>query len=198
VCKSNRSGQAKVFTAEQLELFLAQLNEKYALLAEVLYYSAGRVGEISQLRVRNINIAEELIVIEKSLTKTKVSRTVPMHPRVISDLKKWIAQHNLDKDDFVFFTQSRNMPHLKKGEKSVGTAMIDRAFRTAFDFAGMKGFSTHSFRRSRLTHLLKMGWHLREIMDISDHKTLASLQKYLDSDRDETHSKYRDLMKQEH
>ena len=121
---------------------------------------------------------------------------VPIHPRVLDELDRWIRQHQLDSDDFVFFTDSTNTKY-SKGEKCVSTQSVDQFFRKTFDWIGIVGGSTHSFRRSRLTHLLENGWNLREIMDISGHKNLASLQQYLDSDRKVTHQKYREMFDQE-
>ncbi|QNI46542.1 phage integrase [Synechococcus sp. WH 8101] len=53
-------------------------------------------------------------------------------------------------------------------------------------------------RRSRLTHLhIEESWSLREIMNISGHRNLMSLQQYLDSDRRQTFDKYRELFVKE-
>jgi len=196
MCKTNRSGKAAVISQDQLEHLCSNLPLKYSILAELLYFSAGRVREITTLRVRNINIKDELVVIEKSSTKTKETRSVPMHPRVIEELKSWIKSNELTTDDYIFFTDSRNTKY-KKGEKPLSTQSVDQYFRKAFDWIGVEGASTHSFRRSRLTHLLHKGWNLRSIMDISGHKNLVSLQQYLDSDRKESFTKYRELFKEE-
>jgi len=161
-----------------------------------LYYSAGRVKEITTTRVRNLNFKEGMITLEKSSTKTKETRQVPIHPRVMDDLNQWIKTKGLKEDDFVFYTESKNTK-FRAGEKPVSTQSVDQFFRKAFDWNGITGASTHSFRRSRLTHLLKKGWNLREIMDISGHKNLVSLQQYLDSDKKESFEKYRQMFDEE-
>lgn len=196
MCKTNRSGKAACLTTTQLESFYSNLPVKYSLLAELLYFSAGRVKEITTIKVRNVNLKEGSITIEKSSTKTKETRTVPIHPRVVESLQSWISQHDLSSDDHVFFVESRNTK-CRKGERHVSTRSVDRVFRETFDWIGIEGGSTHSFRRSRLTHLLQKGWNLKEIMDISGHKNLISLQQYLDSDRKQTHQKYRELFESE-
>ena len=71
MCKTNRSGKATLLTKQQLELFLANLPVKYSLLAELMYFTAGRVNEITTLRVRNINIKDALLTIEKTSTKQR-------------------------------------------------------------------------------------------------------------------------------
>ena len=196
MCKTNRSGKSICLTQTQIETLVSNLPLKYGLLAELLYYSAGRVKEITTTRVRNLNFKEGMITLEKSSTKTKETRQVPIHPRVMDDLNQWIKTKGLKEDDFVFYTESKNTK-FRAGEKPVSTQSVDQFFRKAFDWNGIDGASTHSFRRSRLTHLLRKGWNLREIMDISGHKNLVSLQQYLDSDKKESFEKYRQMFDEE-
>ena len=196
MCKTNRSGKSICLSQTQIETLVSNLPLKYGLLAELLYYSAGRVKEITTTRVRNLNFKEGMITLEKSSTKTKETRQVPIHPRVMDDLNQWIKTKGLKEDDFVFYTESKNTK-FRAGEKPVSTQSVDQFFRKAFDWNGITGASTHSFRRSRLTHLLRKGWNLREIMDISGHKNLVSLQQYLDSDKKESFEKYRMMFDEE-
>ncbi len=196
MCKTNRSGKSICLSQTQIETLVSNLPLKYGLLAELLYYSAGRVKEITTTRVRNLNFKEGMITLEKSSTKTKETRQVPIHPRVMDDLNQWIKTKGLKEDDFVFYTESKNTK-FRAGEKPVSTQSVDQFFRKAFDWNGIDGASTHSFRRSRLTHLLRKGWNLREIMDISGHKNLVSLQQYLDSDKKESFEKYRQMFDEE-
>ena len=194
--KSLRSGKASILSTKQLEKFLTQLPEKYALLAETMYFSAGRVGEISSLRVRNINFSNGIIILEKSSTKTKETRQIPLPNRLIEGIKAWILHNKLVDDDYIFFTASRNANYVR-GKKKLSSQSVDEYFRKAFDWIGVEGASTHTFRRTRLTHLLQKNWNVREIMDISGHKNLLSLQQYLDSDKAATFNKYRELIEKE-
>ena len=78
MCKTNRSGKSACLTRGQVERFCASLPEKYSLLAELMYFSAGRVQEITTIKVRNINNNDGLLTLEKSSTKTKETRQVPI------------------------------------------------------------------------------------------------------------------------
>ena len=197
MCKTNRSGKSALLSKDQLEILVASLPEKYSLLAELLYFSAGRVSEVTNIKVRNLNLTDGLVTFEKSTTKTKETRQVPLPPTVLKNLASWIDSHGLKTDDYIFFTNSRNIK-VKAGSKAVTTQSVDSFFRKAFDWNGILGASTHSFRRSRLTHLhIEEKWSLREIMDISGHKNLLSLQQYLDTDKNATFEKYRDLFVRE-
>ena len=197
MCKTNRSGKSALLSKQRLEILVASLPEKYSLLAELLYFSAGRVSEVTSIKVRNLNLTDGLVTFEKSTTKTKETRQVPLPPTVLKNLASWIESHGLRSDDYIFFTNSRNIK-VEAGSKAVTTQSVDSFFRKAFDWNGILGASTHSFRRSRLTHLhIEEKWSLREIMDISGHKNLLSLQQYLDTDKKTTFEKYRNLFVKE-
>ena len=94
------------------------------------------------------------------------------------------------------FSSSRNIK-CEPGAKKLANQSVDEVFRKIFDWVGIKGATTHSFRRSRLTHLMESNFNMRQIMDISGHKNLLSLQQYLDSDRSNTHNMYRQLIEEE-
>lgn len=47
---------------------------------------------------------------------------------------------------------------------------------------GIAGVSSHSFRRSALTAAHQAGRSLREVAEISGHRSLAALELYLDQD----------------
>ena len=109
MCKTNRSGKSAVLNKRQLEMVFASLPEKYSLLAEILYFSAGRVSEVSNLKVNNINFTNGLVTFGKSSTKTKETRQVPLPPSVLDKLSIWVGSQGLKADYYIFFTNSRNM-----------------------------------------------------------------------------------------
>ena len=194
--KSNRSGKSKCLNKEQLEAFISNLPQKYGLLAETMYFLAARVGEATSIRVRNINSNYQVVTLEKMTTKCKETREIPIGSKLLSDLQGWISDNDLKDDDYIFFSSSRNIKQVP-GQKKLSNQSVDEYFSKTFDWIGIQGASTHSFRRSRLTHLMEKNWNVREIMDISGHKNLLSLQQYLDSDKKVTHNKYRKLIEEE-
>ncbi|MBD2093742.1 tyrosine-type recombinase/integrase [Trichocoleus sp. FACHB-591] len=48
------------------------------------------------------------------------------------------------------------------------------------DRLGLVGVSTHSFRRTALTQMSSAGMPLRVIQEISGHRSLQALQRYLE------------------
>tara|TARA_R100000458_G_C8235443_1_gene215938 strand:+ start:344 stop:943 length:600 start_codon:yes stop_codon:yes gene_type:complete len=195
VFKSNRSGKAAILSKRQLKQLVDYLPEKYSLLLEVMLWGAGRVTECSSIRVRNFNILDGTLVLEKASTKTKQSRIVTLHPDAVHKLKNWIIKNKLEGDDYIFFSQSNNTK-CKIGTQHLQYSTIDQYFRKGFNWIGVKGASTHSFRRTQATYLLNAGFSLKEIMDITGHKNIATLQEYLDTDKKITHQKYKLLIEE--
>lgn len=52
--------------------------------------------------------------------------------------------------------------------------------REAFKRVGIEGASSHSFRRTALTQMSNAGIPLRVIQEISGHRNLEQLQRYLE------------------
>ncbi|ROI07336.1 site-specific integrase, partial [Microcystis aeruginosa FACHB-524] len=64
--------------------------------------------------------------------------------------------------------------------KPLTTAYADLVLRQTCDRLGLKGISTHSFRRTALTRMHLAGVPLRTIQRISGHSSLAALSVYLE------------------
>jgi site-specific recombinase XerD len=86
------------------------------------------------------------------------------------------------------FNNSRN-PYLFPGCKSQGCISLRNAmsiFEQVFDKLGIEGASTHSCRRTALTIMHREGVILRVLQEISGHKDLGALQRYLEVSEEQT------------
>jgi integrase/recombinase XerD len=144
-------------------------------LCAVLLYTGCRIQEGVTLKIADVydrtgKLRPEL-VIRKGNTKGKLAtRTIP----VLDDLGHFLAQYGVpaSRDGFLF-----------PGRKGLGHLHLDYAailLRRAFFRAGIEGASTHSFRRTALTRMSNAGIPLRIIQEISGHRNLEQLQKYLE------------------
>lgn len=96
-----------------------------------------------------------------------MTREVPIAP----ELARSLAEVQLPQSGYVF-------PGKLKGHLTSQAA--DLTLREACDYVGFKGVSTHSFRRSALTHMANNGVPLHVIQTISGHASLAVLREYLE------------------
>jgi len=191
--KVNRSGKAKVLSKSERDLIHSQLPEKYRLISEVLYWSAGRISEVLSIRVRNLVPSTGMVVLESKTTKTKKTREVFLPETLMRKLVLRASGLRLKPNDFLFFNQSPTQSETGF-TRPLSSQSFDKELRRVCDWNGLSGISTHSFRRTQLTELYRDGWSLREIQHISGHRSLQSLQEYLDIDKEKVVDKFRQRM----
>ena len=191
--KVNRSGKSKVLSREERDLIQTHLPQKYQLIAEVLYWSAGRITEVLNIRVRNLVPDREMVVLERDTTKTKETREVFLPQELMRKLVLRGTCLGLKPADYLFFNESTTM-RTDAETRPLSIQSFDKELRRVCDWNGLSGISSHSFRRTQLTELYRDGWSLREIQHISGHKSLQSLQEYLDVDKEEIVDKFRQRM----
>lgn len=173
--KINRHGRAKVLTQSEIQLIFSDGldNGRDRTLFGVCLFSACRIRECCTLQTQDIytpkgNVRPRLII-RKSNTKGKLAtRSIP----VIEDLRRLLVEYYPMAGD-VYLFPGRSDGHISEDSAA-------RILRTACKQAGIIGVSTHSFRRTALTQMSNAGIPLRVIQEISGHRNLEQLQKYLE------------------
>jgi integrase/recombinase XerD len=178
--KINRHGRAKVLTQQEIQLIFSNGldNDRDRALFGVCLFSACRIRECCTLQTQDIytpkgNVRPQF-VIRKSNTKGKLAtRSIP----VIEDLRRLLVEYYPLAGEIYLF------PGRSDGRISEDSAA--RILRGACKQAGIIGVSTHSFRRTGLTQMSNAGIPLRVIQEISGHRNLEQLQRYLEVTEDQ-------------
>ncbi|OKH35817.1 integrase [Calothrix sp. HK-06] len=173
--KINRHGRAKVINQQEIQqIFTTGLrNDRDRALFAVCLFSACRIREAvtllsTDIYTQNGKVRPQLIF-RKSNTKGKLAtRTIP----VIEDLRQILSNYYPQAGEVYLF------PGRSDGHISHDSAA--RILRMACKQVGILGVSTHSFRRTALTQMSNAGIPLRVIQEISGHRNLEQLQKYLE------------------
>ena len=178
--KNNRFGQAKVLDTQELDLVIKYLKtENQKVLASTLRNTGARVGEVVQLKWRDIG--KDQILFPASITKRKLkSREIFISKTFYKSLMDW-------KEDWALYKGRKPLPedYIFYGRFN-GSHITSRAFFLALEKslerAKIRGATSHSFRRSQLTKLHKSGLPLKIIQSLSGHSSLNTLSLYLQVD----------------
>jgi len=170
-------GQAKILTGTEIDKLLSEgfATARDRALFGFCLYTGCRISEACSLVTDDIYChgqqleARSVVTIRKGNTKgDEATRQIDTHPKLKALLEGYVPG-----DRYVF-------PGRHRHNGSLNPRSADEILKAACDRVKIDGVSTHSFRRTALTRMSNAGVPLRHIQEISGHKDLATLQKYLE------------------
>ena len=174
--KIDRHGRAKILTPAEIDLVfnVGLTNNRDRAIFAVCLYTACRINECVSLRTTDVyhrqgQVRPE-IILRKSTTKGKLAtRCIP----VIEDLRRILLNYYPSPRTWFCFPGAGLSGHIHPDSAA-------RILRRACGKVEIQGASTHSFRRTALTLMSNEGIPLRIIQEVSGHRSLGELQKYLE------------------
>jgi len=151
------------------------LGKRDLLILELLYGTGVRVSELCNIKLKDIDFYQDLILIHGKGSK---DRYVPIHNLLSKSLKDYILT---SRNDFLKRGNNRENDTLLLNFK--GTSLTDRGVRTIIkkitDNSGETfNLSPHKIRHSFATHLLNEGANIRSVQELLGHSSLSSTQIY--------------------
>lgn len=168
----------EVLTVEEIDQLISVIDyskpdgHRNRAVIEVLYGSGLRVSELLNLKISNIYMDEEYMLVEGKGNK---QRLVPISKESEKQINLWKQQRahlNIVKgnEDFLFLNQ--------RGSRLSRMAIFSM-IKTLADQAGLKkNISPHTFRHSFATHLLENGANLRAIQQLLGHESITTTELY--------------------
>lgn len=141
--------------------------ERDTLLFTLLLSTGCRISEISNLRLKNIFIEDELILLEK--TKSKKQRVVALRDGYGDILKAYYAENNLNNDDFLFNINGNAIT------RSYVTSLLDEYLLKA----NLPHVGIHSLRHSFATFMYEAGSESTTIQQLLGHESLLTTLIYI-------------------
>lgn len=130
----------------------------------VAYTFGFRKGEMLNMRVRQVNLAERTIRLGYGTTKNKQPRLIVMTEEVHRLLSECV--NGKSPDDYVFTRSGRRILDFREG------------WAKLTDAAGLPGLLVHDFRRSAVRNMVRRGVTEDVAMKISGHRTRAIFSRY--------------------
>jgi len=141
-------------------------NPKHKLAVSLAYASGLRVSEVSNLKVKDLDLEELTIHLKNA--KGKKDRITVLPEKLITDIQTVVSNKN--SNDFVFEST--------RGGK-LTTTSFQKVFRKALKEASItKDATFHSLRHSFATHLLENGIDVRYVQKLLGHQNIRTTQRY--------------------
>ena len=168
---------AEVLAPEEIARILANAPSFKARVMLNIGYGCGlRGGEVSRLRVCDIDSAQGIIRVVQS--KGKKDRNVMLPHEVLSLLRMWWCERPNGYDLGIVPGERWIFPGNRRG-KSISPRQFHRLLQAAAATAGIKKRVTlHTLRHSFTTHLLERGTDVRVIQALLGHSSLATTALY--------------------
>jgi integrase len=149
-----------VVSKDELALLLSKLSPTMAAIVELAYETAMRRSEIVKLTLRNLHLEERHLTVIDGKTGDRI---VPLTTRAVGLLSE----------------SSKSCPYPESKLFSVAPHSVSTAVRRARESAGLSSdVRLHQLRHTRITEVAKMGFNQAQIMMVSGHRDVRSVQRY--------------------
>ena len=176
------SKQAKTLSAQEIRRVLDYVatrkhSARNRAMLLTMYYAGLRVKECAALRYEDVLDAEGKIRAEIRLmpeqTKGSKAGTVFVSDKLRKELQAYVlAVPAKNIKDKLFYSQ-------KRPSEGWNSNTLCQFFGRLYKNAGINGATSHSGRRKFCTSLSESGISTKVIMELSGHKHLSSLERYI-------------------
>lgn len=146
-------------------------NIKHRALLLLAYGSGLRVGEITSLKVKDIESNTMRIFVRSG--KGKKDRYTILSENALLALREYWRKYRPKSPDGFLFPGMKNVGHIT--ESAIASAIENARIRTAIT----KNITPHTMRHCFATHLLEDGYSLLQIKEMLGHSSIHSTTVYL-------------------
>ena len=155
-------------TKEEVQTLLAgidtstKIGRRNLLVLSLLYDTAARADEIIRLKLENIRLEEQLIILTGKGNKQRI---VPIMETTKKLIIQYLKENKIEKG--YLFGENTTYNMLKHLLLKINQMNIIS-----------KKITSHIFRRSRATHLLEVGVNILYIQELLGHEDISTTQEY--------------------
>jgi len=149
-------------------LFNAPIILKYRIILSMIYSAGLRSGELSRLKISDVDSGRMMIHIRRS--KGYKDRYVPLSKMLLSELRKYYKSYK--PLEYLFYGKEKGMPFSPNGLRWLLKESAKKA-------GIIKTVCVHTLRHSYATHLLEDGLDIVTIKQLLGHACIESTLNYL-------------------
>ncbi len=147
----------------------ARADVRMLAVIELLLQTGIRIGELSKLRLEDLNFEESATLHVPPFEGTN-ERIIPLNRPAAESIQKYIEIRPKTQSHALFVTKT-------------GKPLLIRNIRTAIDryfkIAGIKGAKVNDLRHTWVAHQLQSGTSLLVVSKLAGHKRLSTTERYL-------------------
>lgn len=158
-----------VLSAEEIGRLLAAIkNRKHWVMVSLMYSSGLRVSEVVKLRVANLDLADNTVIVERG--KGRKDRLT-----ILSKTQRDVlGEFMRGKPGYAYLFESG-----QRSGRPMAVRSLQKVVERAILAAGInKAASSHSLRHSFATHLLEGGTDIRHIQKLLGHEHIRTTTTY--------------------
>jgi integrase/recombinase XerD len=174
-----------VLSFEEINSIISHLNEtsthffRNKAILEILYACGLRVSELTNLKLSNLFLEDEVI---KVVGKGNKERLVPIGQEALENLFQYLHR---ERNQYNPVPGYENYVFLNNRGSALSRVMIFLIIKELVKKSGIsKKVSPHTFRHSFATHLLEGGADLKAIQDLLGHESITTTEIYTHLDMD--------------
>jgi integrase/recombinase XerD len=141
------------------------------------HWAGLRIGEVAGLRWSDVTTTDWLVKDEirllPDMTKGRHPRTVFVSAKLKAELQAYAAQATCVDRTYPFF------PSQKSITLGFNANSLAQTFALIYEGAGLEGASSHSGRRTFLTHLANQGIAIHLLKTLAGHRSISTTAAYL-------------------
>jgi len=168
----------RALSVDDMDRFFSRnpgMRERDCAIFELLYSSGLRVGELTSLKVADLDMGNGWV---RVLGKGSKERYVPVGSKALRALKTYLADREAV-DSRTCGMRSSGALFLNERGGPLSSRSVRRILKHWLDCAGLaRNASPHTFRHSFATHMLHGGADLRSIQELLGHAGLSTTQRY--------------------
>jgi len=144
------------------------------MMIDLLFFCGLRSGEFIGLKVIDLDMDRKMLTVRAETSKSKRSRTMPIHPTLLIHLQEYITERNRRN----YRTEDLIVSSTK--DKGLSVHGLKHWVNRLVRLSGVK-FHLHQFRHSFACNLAKTNMSIIKIRDLMGHKSIKMTETYLRS-----------------
>lgn len=142
------------------------------MMIHILLYTGIRKRELLNLKVRDIDLIDQSLVVNGNTSKSKRTRRIPMHPTLSYHIDNYLQERKECKNEYLILSSH--------GDKELSEAGLTYWVSRYKKLSGVH-FHLHRCRHTFACNLARSGADVMSIMKLMGHSSLKMTERYLRS-----------------